>query len=153
MVNINLFLNWYKKCRVDSESPLENGNVVVEFIGIVMALLVPITFVSTSCWEVARTYLALSSAAHASARAYVVTELESTAHSRSTRVVKAVLTERGIPVSSTHTKIVCSANPCLTPAGLVTVSIRRDVVISVPVFGKRSVIVWGTHTAVVDEAR
>lgn len=131
----------------------DSGNVVVEFIGLVAALLLPIVFVATSCWEVACSYFAVSSAAHAAGRAFVVTSSESDARLRVQRIEKVVMNEYGLSTRSLHSSISCSQKPCLTPGGLVTVAISRDLALSIPFFGQRHVTVWGTHSAVVDEAR
>jgi hypothetical protein len=132
----------------------DEGNVVVEFIGITVALLIPLTIISSSCIQVANSYLSAEVSARAAARAFVVSSND-TLGARAAKV-SAGFTSQNLSSSepSSTTRITCTKNPCLTPGGFVTVKVSKEVKLSLPeAFGTRSIFVSSQHTAVVDELR
>jgi hypothetical protein len=103
----------------------ERGNVPLEFIAIVVALLIPLTFIASAVSAVAKTNIAQESAARAAARAFVVAPNSQIAYSRSRAVAATVLQDSGISANQVQTLITCSGTPCLTPGEVVTVTIKR----------------------------
>jgi Flp pilus assembly protein TadG len=129
------------------------GNVVVEFVGVIVALLLPLSFLGGACWEVARTQLALRAAAHAASRAFVLSPSSSVATKRVAAVTSAVLRDAGVDVGKTRRSVVCTENPCLTPGGYVTVTLAQAVAIQLPGVGSWNAQIVATDTSVVDVLR
>ena len=132
----------------------DEGNVIVEFIGITVALLVPLSIIANSSIMVANAYLSTDISARTAARAFVVSSSDasgSRAASTAAGLVAQDFDSRNGPIS---TKISCSKNPCLSPGGFVTVRVSKQVSLNLPrALGSRSVVVTSQHTAVVDELR
>jgi hypothetical protein len=132
----------------------DEGNVVVEFIGITVALLIPLSIISSSCIQVANAYLSTEVSARTAARAFVISSND-TVGTRAAKLAAGTtsqdLNSRG---GSPTTRITCTKNPCLTPGGFVTVKVTKEVKLNLPrTFESRSIFVSSQHTAVVDELR
>ncbi len=130
------------------------GNVIVEFIGITVALLVPLSIIANSCILVANAYLATDISARTAARAFVV----SSSDAIGTKAANSAsgLSDQGFDSrnAAITTSISCTKNPCLSPGGFVTVKISKEVKLNLPAaLGSRSVLVTSQHTSVVDELR
>jgi hypothetical protein len=122
----------------------DDGNVIVEFIGITVALLVPLSIIASSSIMVANAYLATDVSARTAARAFVISNSAAGLLAQDFDSHNAAIT----------TKITCSKNPCLSPGGFVTVRVSKEVRLNLPrAFGSRSVVVASQHTAIVDELR
>jgi len=109
----------------------ECGNVSLEFIAIVIALLVPLTFIGSAVSAVANTNVAQESAARAAARAFVVAPNNEAAYARARAVASTILRDSGISANQVETLITCSGTPCLTPGEVVTVTIKRAFILQV----------------------
>jgi len=132
----------------------DRGNVIVEFIGITIALLVPLSFIASSSIMVANAYLSTDVSARTAARAYVL----STNDASGTRAANAAAGLISQDFDSQDLirpiKVSCTKSPCLSPGGFVTVRVSKEVNLNLPkALGSRSVIVSAQHTAVVDELR
>lgn len=127
-----------------------HGNVVVEFVGVVVGLMLPLVYVGSACWDVARVQLALRTAAHSGSRAYVLSPNARVATSRLGTVVSTALQDAGVSATGTIRRVSCSQTPCLTPGGYVTVSLTRPVAVAVPVLGTWTVRMTASDTSVVD---
>jgi Flp pilus assembly protein TadG len=131
----------------------DSGNVIAEFVGVVVGLMIPVMFIATSCWSFVETDLALRAAAESMARTYVVSPNQSVAQQRSRAVLRVVLKDHGIPTSQVTSKVSCSASPCLTAGSAITVTLKRKTSVTVPGFGIRALNQTQSHTAIVDEVR
>jgi hypothetical protein len=132
----------------------EEGNVIVEFIGITISLLVPISIIASACVSIASSYLSSDIAARTAVRAFVISTDEATAKKNAVSTARLVSDEYDSRKSSVLTKISCTRRPCLSPGGFVTVKVSRDVALNLPrVFGSREITVTSQHTLVVDELR
>lgn len=129
------------------------GNVVVEFVGVVVAMVLPLSYVGSACWDVARVQLALRTAAHSASRAYVLSASETVARRRVATVVATVLADAGVPATGLRRSISCSVDPCLTPGGYVTVALTRPIDVAVPVLGRVRIAMQAADTSVVDVYR
>jgi hypothetical protein len=130
------------------------GNVIVEFIGVVTALIIPITIISSTSVLISRSYIATEVASRAASRAYIVSDTESAARKHAQSAVKLSLQDQGIFDNSVLTKISCNKSPCLSPGGYVTVSVQRQVLVSLPAsLGSRKITIKAASTSVVDELR
>ena len=131
----------------------DSGNVIAEFVGVVVGLMIPVMFIATSCWNFVETELALRTATESMARTYVVSPNQSVAQQRSRAVLRVVLRDHGIPISQVTSKVSRSASPCLTAGSAITVTLTRKTSIPVPGFGIRALNQSQSHTAIVDEIR
>jgi len=132
----------------------DHGNVIVEFIGITVALLVPLSIIANSSIIVANAYLSTDISARTAARAFVVSSSDASGSRSANSAAALVAQDFDSRNSGIATKISCSKNPCLSPGGFVTVRVRKEVKLNLPrAFGSRSVVVESKHTAVVDELR
>jgi len=132
----------------------DQGNVIVEFIGITVSLLVPISIIASACISIAGGFLSTDISARTAARAFVISADEVTAKKNALSTARLVSDEYGSKRSNVMTKISCTKRPCLSPGGFVTVKVSRDVTLNLPrVFGSRELTVTSQHTLVVDELR
>ena len=132
----------------------DQGNAVVEFIGVAIALLVPIAFVASAVLTVAQSYLAADVAARAASRAYVTAESEKSAKHAAKVLVRQSLRDLNSLESNSSVKISCRSSPCLKSGNYVSVIVTNKVPLNLPKFlGSHSVVVTGKHTSVVDELR
>jgi hypothetical protein len=133
---------------------VEDGNVIVEFIGITVALLVPLSIIANSSILVANAYLATDVSARTAARAFVVSSSDASGSRAANSAAGLIAQDFDSRDAAITTKITCSKNPCLSPGGFVTVRVSKEVRLNLPrAFGSRSVVVASQHTAVVDEMR
>ena len=136
------------------KSSFENGNVIVEFIGVTVALLVPISIIAIASLSLANEYLSTEIAARTASRAFVVSSNDSSG-SRAAKLAANLASQD----FNTHQKvstvrISCTKSPCLSPGGFVTVKVSKTVSLDLPdMFGSRSVVVNSQHTSIVDELR
>ena len=131
----------------------DSGNVIAEFIGVVVGLMIPVIFIATSCWNFVETELALRTATESMARAYVVSANQQIAQQRSRSVLRIVLRDHNILTSQVTTKVTCENSPCLTAGSAITVTVTRKATIAFPGFGSRTLNQSQSHTAIVDEIR
>lgn len=130
------------------------GNVIVEFIGITVALLVPLSIIANSSIVVANAYLSTDISARMAARAFVVSSSDASGARAAKSAVTSISQDFNSGGSVINTKISCTKNPCLSPGGFVTVKVSNHVNLKLPsTFGSRSVVVTAQHTSVVDELR
>ena len=132
----------------------DQGNVIVEFIGITVALLVPLSIIANSSIMVANAYLSTDISARTAARVFVVSSSDASGSRAANSAAALVAQDFDSRNSAITTKISCSKNPCLSPGGFVTVKVSKEVALNLPsAFGSRSVVVSSQHTSVVDELR
>ena len=98
---------------------LDRGNVVVEFAAIVVAAMLPVAYLGSACWDVARTQLALRTAAHAASRAYVLSGTLQTAQRRAASVVAVSLADAGVSAAGVRRIVSCSQSPWAGAAGVI----------------------------------
>ena len=130
------------------------GNVIVEFIGITVALLVPLSIIANSSIMVANAYLSADISARTAARAFVVSSSDSSGSRAANSAAELVANDFDSLNQEITTKISCSKKPCLSPGGFVTVIVSKKVKLDLPrALGSRTVVVTSQHTAIVDELR
>ena len=130
------------------------GNVIVEFIGITVALLVPLSIIANSSIMVANAYLSADISARTAARAFVVSSSDASGSRAANSAADLVANDFDSRNQEITTKISCSKKPCLSPGGFVTVIVSKKVKLDLPrALGSRSLVVTSQHTAIVDELR
>ena len=125
----------------------------MEFIGIVVAVMVPLAYVAPGCWAVVVNQLAMQSVVHGASRAYVLSDTTAAAAARVKTVADATAARYSIPPSAVRVSVTCSTPACLVPGELVTVSASRIVDVGAPFVGRVAITVRASDTAVVDVSR
>lgn len=102
---------------------------MVEFVWLGLILLVPLVWIVVSVFEVQRGAFAVSAAARAAGRAYVLAPDEATAQQRATEAARRTLVDQGGPDMPLEVAVSCSLGPgqCLAGTSVVTVTIRSGV--------------------------
>lgn len=137
-----------------SKTKIEDGNVILEFIGITVALLVPISIIANSSIMVANAYLSTDLSARTAARAFVVSSSDVSGTRAAISSSKLTAHDFDPSNNSIETTISCNKTPCLSPGGFVTVRVSKEVRLNLPkALGSRNLVVTSQHTAVVDELR
>ncbi len=135
----------------------DGGSAVVEFVTIGVLMLVPVVYLVVAVAGVQAAAFATESAAREAARIVVTGTDEEQSRQRVVAAVGWALRDQGIAADpSEAVQVRCSAQPCLTPGGDVTVTVAVDVPLpAVPAVVSRAVPlvvpVSATHTQVVDE--
>ena len=135
----------------------DSGSAMIEYVFLSVLLLVPLVYLVLSVSVVQRTSYAATQAAREAGRAYVTAESTGVGEERALAAARLAFTDQGIELPEGALAISCSADPCLTPGAVVTVSIdaRADLP-GVPALGDRgiaSVAVSAKHAEVVDAFR
>ncbi len=139
---------------MNKKSGREDGNVIVEFIGVTVALLIPISIVAGASLTIAQSYLATDIAARNGSRAFVISSNEATAIRNARSAADLAMQDHKALDDQVVVRTKCTKTPCLTPGGFVTVTVSRKVHLSLPTnLGSRSIQISAQHTAVVDELR
>ena len=132
----------------------QRGNVTVEFVGVIVALLIPVMFIAVSCVGVVRTYLVQDAAANSAVRGFTISQNELLANARARAVVATVLRDHHMSSKEVNVLISCTQRPCLQVRAVVTVTVQRPFVVQVlGPWLSRTVLVSATHSAMVDVGR
>lgn len=131
----------------------DRGNVVVEFVGVAIGMLIPVVFVANGCWAVAQAHLALRDAAVSSARGFVLAENSNEGAHRLNAIIADVVNSAGISPGSVTHDVSCSTSNCLAGGTYVTVRVKHQVRFEVPIFGAFTIPISDSHTEQVDEIK
>lgn len=135
----------------------DSGNAMVEFTFLAVLLFVPLVYVILAVFDVQRAAYGASAAVREAGRAYVGASTTAEAEQRAEDAARVALADQGLELAPGQLRITCSADPCLTPGAVVTVTLDADVALPwVPVLGDRpaaAVAVTARHDAVVDAFR
>ena len=131
------------------------GAAMLEFVSLVVILVVPLTYLVLTVFEVQRAAYGASSAAREAARVFVVSPGSAVADERARTAAAIVLDDHGVAPERVSLSFACSVDPCLTPRGRVTATVSTVVALPlVPSFlsglAPVSVPVRAEHTQVVD---
>ncbi len=141
-----------KRVRLD-----DSGNAMVEFTFLAVLLFVPLVYIVVGVFDVQRAAYGASTAAREAGRAYVGAATTAEAEERAEAAARIALADQGLELVPGELQIICSADPCLTPGAVVTVTFGTRVPLPwVPVLGDRptaAVAVSARHDAVVDAFR
>ncbi|GGD15594.1 hypothetical protein [Nocardioides daphniae] len=107
----------------------ERGSGLIEFIWLGILLIVPLVWIVLSVFEVQRGAFAVSAAARAAGRAYVLAPDEASARARATEAARQTLKDQGGPDMPLDVEVDCSlgAGRCLAGTSVVTVTISSGV--------------------------
>ncbi len=135
----------------------DDGSATVEFALFSMLMLVPFTYVLLTVFQVQRVAYGITEASRAAGRAYVTAASGADAELRAEQALQLALRDQGLAVGTAIMRIVCSAQPCLTPGATITVVVDEQVPLPwVPAWLGRpaaSVDVRAVHVETVDRYR
>lgn len=136
----------------------ENGNAVVEFLGVALLLLVPLIYLIFVLARVQAATYAVQGAAKDVGRAYVLSESTAQGAERGSAAIRFALQDQGFGAAEAQLELFCGQADCLAPGGTITTSVTVPVALPgvprvvqnyVPV----SIPVSATHVTVVDQLR
>lgn len=107
-------------------SGAESGNVVVEFVGVMIILVVPALLALLATSSLLMGQAAITAAARDGARAFVRAESVAQGRHHATDIATEAFDQRGVD-AEVAIDFVCSATPCLTPGAAVTTTVRANV--------------------------
>jgi len=147
------------RARIPARVHDDTGSAVVEFVTLGVLLLVPLVYLVLTLARVQAASFAVDGAARAAALAFTTAPDEATGRSRAVAAVRLGLRDQGFDDDpAAATQVTCSAAPCLTPQGRVSVEVTVDVVLPgvpslVDRFAGTHVRVRSTRSATVDAFR
>lgn len=135
----------------------EDGNALVEFLGVALLLLVPLVYLVLVVGRIEAASYAAEGAAREAARVAAAADNPDGATDRAVAVVGVALRDQGFDADpASALAIACSSRPCLAPGSTVTARVEVDVDLPfVPAFVRKvvplSVPVTAERVAAVDE--
>jgi Flp pilus assembly protein TadG len=133
--------------RVARPRPDDTGSAVVEFVSLGVLLLIPLVYLVLVLARVQAAAFAVDGAARAAARVLARADAEETGRARALAAVRLGLRDQGFEDDpTTASRVACSASPCLSPQGRISVQVSVRVVLP----GVPAVVdqVIGTHVTV-----
>jgi Flp pilus assembly protein TadG len=135
----------------------EAGSAVIEFVFLAVLMLVPIVYLIVALGRIQAGALAVEQGAREAGRAYVTAPDESQATTRARMAAALAYADQGFAApAADQLSMACSATPCLSANGRVTV--RGSITVALPgvprFLGKVfpvQVTLTATHVATVDE--
>jgi hypothetical protein len=138
----------------------EEGNAVVEFLGVALLLLLPLMYLALTLGRLQGATFAVEGAAKESARAFVTADSVAEGEARALVAVSLALEDQGFDdvLPADVLSISCSGVHCLEPGGEVVVVVRYEVPLPFVPPGVRSwvplsVPVEAVHVSPVDRYR
>ena len=107
----------------------DDGSAAVELVAAVVLLLLPVVYLVVAISDVQAAAFATEGAARDVVRAYVVSDDDAAAARRADAVAALALDDHGVAPEDASLDVTCSASPCLTPGGEVTVRVSARVVL------------------------
>lgn len=114
-----------KKTSGCASPATEQGNAIVEFIGVLGGILLPLLIFIVGIATVATNQFAAAAAARESARAFVRAPTSQMGFVDGEQSGNRVVSDRGLPPA--RITFECSAHPCLSPGAVVTAQVNVNV--------------------------
>lgn len=105
----------------------EDGNAIVEFLGVALLLLVPVVYLALTLGRVQAATFAVDGAAREAARAITTAPDAATADARAEAAVRIALADQGVPADPVAATTVTCDDDCLAPGATVTVRVCVEV--------------------------
>lgn len=102
----------------------DRGNASVEFIGIAVALMVPLAYAIIGMAQLQSAVYGINGAAQMAARAYVQAANDSTGRFAAVRSAAIAGRNHGLIITSSDVAVACDVVNCLTPGTTVRVTVR-----------------------------
>lgn len=110
----------------------ERGSALVEFTWLGVLLLVPLLWIVLSVFEVQRGAFAVSAAARAAGRAYVLADTDALGEQRARAAARLALADQGLESAPLTLDVSCSPYPRSCHAGTSVVTVRVASRVSLP---------------------
>lgn len=115
----------------------DDGSATIEYIGVAVALLVPIAYVVVAFAQIQSASYGVVGAAQQAARAYVHARNDSLGRFAAARAAAIAGRNHGLVITSDQVRVSCPVADCLTPGTDITVDVRTSVPIPyAPQFGR-----------------
>ena len=124
----------------------DEGNVVLEFIGIALFFIVPLIYIAIQCSIAANQFLAVTNSANAAVRTFVVQSSENRSFSSAKQAFVATLEAQHLNSRAFKMRITCSAHPCLRHSNFVSVKVAGELKIRVPLITHLSIPIQASQT-------
>jgi hypothetical protein len=134
----------------------DRGSATIESVVVLVVLLVPLTYVVLTGLQLQRAAFAATQAARTAARAFITAPTGGMGRVRADRAVRLAVADQGARIADLQLRIECSADPCLSPGGVVRVQVSGRVELPwVPdMLGRAAAVpVTAIHTESVDPFR
>lgn len=136
----------------------DRGSAVLEFLAVVVALLVPITYVVTCVAAVESAAYATSQAVREAGRAFVTAGGASQGRVRALAAARLAFVDHGLELPPGALRVQCVDGPCLTPGSAVVVDLDWSLPLpwlpaSISDGAPAAVPVRATHRLPVDDFR
>lgn len=105
----------------------DDGSATVEYIGVAIALLVPIAYTVAAFAQVQSATYGVIGAAQQAARAYVHASSDLLGRYAAARAAAIAGRNHGLVIASDQVTVTCGATNCLQPGTEVTVDVRTSV--------------------------
>jgi hypothetical protein len=104
----------------------DDGSATVEYIGIVIAFIVPIIYFVTAFAAMQSAQFGVVGAAQQANRAFVQSRSESLARFAAVRAATIAGRNHGLLITADDVAISCSTTPCLKPGGVVSIRVATS---------------------------
>lgn len=105
----------------------DEGSATVEYIGVAIALMVPIAFFIVTFAQIQSAHLGVVGAAQQAARAYVNASSDFLGRYAAPRAAAIAGRNHGLLITSDNVKVTCAVANCLTPGTAVRVDVASSV--------------------------
>lgn len=107
----------------------QRGTAVVEFVWLAILLLVPLLYIVLAVFEVQRSAFAVSAAARAAGRAFVLSPSEASASARAVAAARVAMADQDLDLDRASIAFTCAPDPanCLVSGSTVQVSVSYPV--------------------------
>ena len=133
----------------------DEGAAMVEFVLLAVVLVVPLSYLVLTVFDLQREAFGANAATREAARVFVRAPSTAVGEERARTAAQLTLGDHGVDLDPISLTLSCSATPCLTPGATVKVSYRSSVRLPfVPVIGSRKIVsvpITASHTQVVDQ--
>lgn len=112
--------------RIPAHSTREDGMATVEFVGVVIALLIPIIYIITAVSAVQAAQFSADAAAYEAARAYTLSRSQGQGREHAALIAQQIFADQGFTSAPTIAAS-CDRGDSLTPGGIVSVTVSYEV--------------------------
>lgn len=107
----------------------DDGSATVEYIGVAVALLVPIAYVIIAFAQVQSASYGVVGAAQQASRAYTNAKSDSLGRFAASRAAAIAGRNHGLMITSDNVRVTCSVTECLAPGTEVTVDVQTSIAV------------------------
>ena len=105
----------------------DDGSATIEYIGVALAMLVPIAYFVVAFTQVQSATYGVVGAAQQGARAYVQSSSDYLGRFAAARAAAIAGRNHGLIITSDQVRITCAVANCLQPGTVVTIDVRTSI--------------------------